>query len=305
MKFQILFLLLAFTTEAQITKSDSLNFQSYHMATNNAEILLYEKKFPESMQQYLNAFTILNPSLTDLVNSTITAAMCKNKVVVRELLLKSFSSGLNIDIVLKKKIIREVLDKNEIIQIYNNADKSQYDPKLKNIIDSLIAVDQNNRLKKTVNSKDIDTQNALFLKKLIISEGFPSESKIGYYPSIYILFSHNLAFWLSNENIDFTNSLLFKGNISPEVYALLQDRMKLHKTNFKERVYYLPYNFLGENSRRKKFSVIPIDNYINFELIPKINEKRERIGLQNVEKSQKINEKKFNKKYQLLISGLL
>ncbi|MFC3809675.1 hypothetical protein [Lacihabitans lacunae] len=275
------------------------------MATNNAEILFYEKKIPESIQQYLNALTVLNPSLTDLVNSTIAAAMCKNKVVVRELLSKSFSSGLNIDIVLKKKIIRKILDKNEIIQIYNNADKSQYDPKLKNIIDSLIAVNKNNRLKKTVYSKDIDTQNALFLKNLIISEGFPSESKIGYYPAIYILFSHNLAFWLSNENIDFTNSLLFKGHISPEVYALLKDRMKLHNTNFKERVYYLPYNFLGENSRRKKFSVIPIDNYINFELIPKINEKRERIGLQSVEKSQKINEKKFNKKYQLLISGLL
>lgn len=99
---------------------------------------------------------------------------------------------------------------------------------------------------------------------------------------------------------------MYNGNISPELFALMKDRMQLFTTRFKERVYYLPYNYLGNNSRiKRKFSVIPIDKYVDEKLIPEIDNKRSKIALIPVKDSQKLNEKSFIKKYKLLIPMMI
>jgi tetratricopeptide (TPR) repeat protein len=286
-------------------KKDSSAFYKYHSFTNKAEVLLYEGNFNESLSSYEKAFEYMPPNVTDLVNASIVGAINGSESKTTEWLTQAFSKGLDVNVALKKKKIRQYLGKNKILEIYNQADRSLLDYNLKSTIDSLVTVDQNNRSHKGITDKSIDFQNAECLRKLIIGKGFPSESKIGFYPSLFFLFSHNLVFWLSEENVEIIHNELVNGNLSPDVVALLKDRMKLHETIFKEREYYLPYNFLGNNSRRRKFSVIDIDKFVNPNLIASIDTKREKIGLQNVENSQKINEKRFSKKYQLIISGLL
>lgn len=302
-KLQIL--LVFFHNFVNYEKVDSVNFVDYNQSTNKAEILFYERKPLESLGQYKRAFEVMEPNVTDLVNASIVASVCKEKLITSNFLTKAFSKGFPLKAALRKRMIRKYLGKNTITNLYNKADKSAIDDALVHTLDSLIQIDQSNRSNKGFADKSIDFQNADFLRKIIVKTGFPSEDRIGYYPSLFLLFQHNLGFWLSEENYPIIKEELLSGNISPELYALLHDRMKLHSTIFKERDYYLPYNFLGNNSRRKKFSVIPIDNFMNIDLIPEINERRRKIGLQSVEDSQKINEKGFTKRYQLIISDHL
>lgn len=295
-------ILIVFFNSGIFNTSDSTSFIKYHENINNAELLLYNDNLKESLESYIMAFNFLNPTTQDLVNAVTVASLNKNKKCGEFWLSKAFSRDLNIKVVTKRKIITQFLGRKRIREIYKKADRSKIDISLRKSIDSIIIIDQKNRSKKGVLDKTVDTQNASFLLNIIKTLGFPTEEKIGTGYSIDLLFRHNLSFWLSENNYEILKAELYKGNIPPELYALLREREQLFKTNYKERVYYLPYNYLGKNSRIKKgFSVIPIDNYVNTSLIPEIDNRRREISLSSVENSQKIYEKSFSKKYNLLV----
>lgn len=299
-------ILLLFINSNFFNIGDSTLFFKYHENINNAELLLYNNNIQGAFESYTKAFDFLTPTTQDLVNAAVVASLNKKKLYTEGWLTQAFSRNLNIKVVTKNRILTRFLGKKRIREIYDKADRSKINIGLRKSIDSLITVDQNNRSGKGVQDKSIDTQNALFLLNLIKRNGFPTEERIGYGSSIDLLFMHNLSFWLSSDNYKILKAELYNGNITPELFALMKDRMQLFKTNFKERAYYLPYNYLGNNSRiKKRFSVIPIDNYVDEQLISEIDNKRRKVALNTVKDSQKINEKSFIKKYKLLIPMIL
>lgn len=299
-------ILLLFINSNFFNIGDSTLFFNYHENINNAELLLYNNNLQEAFESYTKAFDFLTPTTQDLINAAVVASLNKKKMHAEEWLTQAFSRNLNIKVVTKNRILTRFLGKKRIREIYEKADRSKINIGLRKSIDSLITVDQKNRSGKGVQDKSIDARNAFFLLNLIKTNSFPTEERIGYGSSIDLLFMHNLSFWLSNDHYEILKAELYNGNISPELYALMKDRMQLFKTNFKERVYYLPYNYLGNDSRiKKKFSVIAVDNYVDEQLISEIDNKRREIALSTIKDSQKLNEKSFIKKYKLLIPMML
>lgn len=297
--------ILLFLLQANNEFSDSVQFINYQKFINNAELLLYRNEKKASLESYKKAFNIRQPNLKDYINGIIVSSVCKNEELTYNWLESAFSYGLSLRIALSTNKLRSFIGKRNIINIYNLSNRTSFDNNLKQTIDSLIYIDQSNRSKRVQLDRSIDQKNAEKLKEIILNCGFPTENKIGYYPLLHILFLHNVTYWLSDENISIIKRELYFGHILPENYAQLEDRKKLYSTNYRERVYYLPYSFLGLNSRRKNFSTIPIDQSINLNLISDIDSMREKIGMHSVHNSQLINSKKFTRKYRLIISGSL
>jgi hypothetical protein len=277
-----------------------LNYINYHALVNKAELNLFNGNLKESQKLYSEATNNYpKPFINDLINASIVTLVNKNKTNGIELIKKCFELGVPLNLLLKKKIIKKKLGKRKIIDIYKMTKTEYLNTQPRVLIDSLLKLDQTYR-RNNNDLKVVDKNNTDLLYKLVKNNNFPNEYRIGYHQTFFLLFLHNSFFWGKDENYNLLMEELKKGNIHPSVLALIKDREKLFKTQFKERFYYLPYDFIINGKLTFNSSVIPIDNFINNELLNQINERRNEIGLKNVEDCQKLNHKKFRKKYQLM-----
>ncbi|MEQ5791349.1 hypothetical protein J4E06_09835 [Muricauda sp. NFXS6] len=294
MNTRIFFYIILFFGNISINQEKTQNgCLEYYEIANKAYCSYLSKDFDSSIKFYLDAFEVrpqgCNPTPHRNDQYLLAKAFFQKKKYLEGLdFLEDAitNGGLKWEIIAEDSIIKNLPDNYKITKTrFNNLFsiwENKVDQKLKKEVNKMITDDQFYRKKakfffeSEIDSikelqKKLDSINAIKLKKIILTQGFPSFSKMGHDKAAGILLHTSRNF----RQIIFPYLLkeIDKGNISPAYVGQMLDQELYLRINRQSMGFFLQFD---ENYNK---------DYVAFETndIDSINIKRNRIGAVSLE----------------------
>lgn len=226
MKDKILVIFFIFLFAESFSKTSD-NMEKYYGYINSAEIQVLSGRYATAVEKYKLAFKFKKkPFYRDVFNLSVCYGLLKKNRKCYKTVSILIKKGYPIDSIKNHPVFSYQIKKYFIKLAKLNT--NEYNINYRKKIDSLYDRDQVYRVG-SVNPADsimkIDSTNVLFLNKLIVTYGFPSESLVGIhgnfnYNSLAIIINHNFVGVKYRQYYDYSDILLQavkKGDIENKI----------------------------------------------------------------------------------------
>lgn len=189
MRNSFLFLCL-FLTCLKSNSQIPVGYQEYVSNINNAELSAIDHNYNKALKYYEDAFVYQNVFGKDYYNAAVCAVYEKKHSLAIKYIKLVIAKGYALDSIKTSAVFRDFFT-NQDFEVLNRVPVNEYDKDLKIELDSMTFYDQFFRKKDPRNYmhsvyadtvRAIDSMNVIKLKKIINSNGFPSEFQIGLEP---------------------------------------------------------------------------------------------------------------------------